>query len=292
MSERFKNLQARVLTGSILAALFIVTGVLSAYSVAAKLMLLGLGLIALAICSWEFIVFSPLPVEGAKKFLWQLALAVCFLLAPLWALKTCFIVSCNFGMAHEIAIALFAKGVFLAGCFFFILMAVAGRTSLDLVSHLFERVLPALALIGGGGAALIVLCLSANSPRSLFWVVLVVAINDIAAYFGGASMGGPKLSPALSPNKTISGSLCGLAAGAVIGILAGVLFNFQGGLIRLLALALLVVVAAQCGDLLKSYLKRLVGVKDSSSLLPGHGGVLDRLDGILLGAIPALLWWA
>jgi phosphatidate cytidylyltransferase len=152
------------------------------------------------------------------------------------------------------------------------------------------RELPlAVFLVGIGGAALVALPLLPGGAWMLLWVVLVVSVNDSAAYFIGSRLGGPKLCPAISPNKTWSGSvggvLCGVAGGVALGSL-----STAAGWAESLPLSLGVVVAAQCGDLMKSYLKRLHGVKDSGTILPGHGGVLDRIDGILAGGLVTYIW--
>ncbi|TFI60212.1 phosphatidate cytidylyltransferase [Sphingomonas parva] len=112
----------------------------------------------------------------------------------------------------------------------------------------------------------------------VFWLMLVTWSTDIFAYFAGRSIGGPKLAPRISPNKTWSGLLGGMAGAGVIGAVAAILcglgpvFAIAGAPLGLLA---------QLGDLYESKVKRRLGVKDSGSLLPGHGGVLDRVDGLL-----------
>lgn len=114
-----------------------------------------------------------------------------------------------------------------------------------------------------------------------FWALGVVWATDIGAYFAGRSIGGPKLAPSISPSKTWAG----LGGGIVTALLLGFALHVWAGLPILLAAASgLLAVLAQAGDLFESHLKRRAGVKDSGSLLPGHGGVLDRLD----GAVPVL----
>ncbi|HEX8534286.1 MAG TPA: phosphatidate cytidylyltransferase [Allosphingosinicella sp.] len=112
----------------------------------------------------------------------------------------------------------------------------------------------------------------------VFWAMVVTWATDICAYFAGRSIGGPKLAPRVSPNKTWAGLIGGIAGAAVFGYLTayfldlGSPFLYIGG-----AMA----VIAQAGDLYESWVKRRAGVKDSGTILPGHGGVLDRLDGLL-----------
>ena len=116
----------------------------------------------------------------------------------------------------------------------------------------------------------------------LIWVFLVVWSTDIGAYFAGRAIGGPKLAPSISPNKTIAG----LAGGVICAtLLAGVWANFAKLPQLLLWLAVPFAVAAQIGDLFESGLKRRAGVKDSGTWLPGHGGLLDRLDGLVPVAV-------
>lgn len=118
---------------------------------------------------------------------------------------------------------------------------------------------------------------------AILFLFAVVWATDIFAYFVGRSLGGPKLAPSISPGKTQSGAI----GGTLGGVLAGVaLAAFAGlGSIPLLALvALLLSVVSQAGDLFESWVKRRHGVKDSGNLIPGHGGVLDRVDGLVAAA--------
>lgn len=116
----------------------------------------------------------------------------------------------------------------------------------------------------------------------LIWVFLVVWATDIGAYFAGRAIGGPKLAPSISPNKTIAGLVGGVISAA---LLAGAWVYFVKLPAMLLWLAVLFAVAAQLGDLFESGLKRRAGVKDSGTWLPGHGGLLDRLDGLVPVAV-------
>lgn len=131
-------------------------------------------------------------------------------------------------------------------------------------------------------------------PRGLvtvIWLVLVVAATDIGGYFGGRLVGGPKLWPRVSPKKTWAG----LAGGIVLAVLAGVVAGAAAGetpVSVLAASAAATAVVAQAGDLAESALKRHFGVKDSGRLLPGHGGALDRFDGLApAAAAMALASW-
>jgi phosphatidate cytidylyltransferase len=118
----------------------------------------------------------------------------------------------------------------------------------------------------------------------LFFPLVVTWICDSAAMLGGRAIGGPKLAPAISPGKTWSGAIAGVVAGTLTGALyALVVFphvQIRFAVIVALALAFALSIIGQIGDLAESLLKREAGVKDSSRLIPGHGGVLDRLDSL------------
>ena len=116
----------------------------------------------------------------------------------------------------------------------------------------------------------------------LIWTFIVTWSTDIGAYFTGRNFGRRKLAPAISPNKTVEGLLGGIVVAALLGG-AWVLSTGLG--LPLLALAPVLAVAAQGGDLFESGMKRRAGVKDSGEWLPGHGGALDRLDGLVPVAV-------
>lgn len=122
----------------------------------------------------------------------------------------------------------------------------------------------------------------AHGLELLVWAFIVTWSTDIGAYFAGRSFGRRKLAPTISPNKTIEGLYGGIAAATILG---GAWAIATGLGPALLALAPVLAVAAQAGDLFESGMKRRAGVKDSGTWLPGHGGALDRLDGLVPVAV-------
>lgn len=119
---------------------------------------------------------------------------------------------------------------------------------------------------------------------AILWLVGVVIASDVSGYFAGRTLGGPKFWPAISPKKTWSGTIAGWLGAAVVG--AGAMQAGVGGW-SLLLVSPLVAFAGQMGDIAESWFKRRAGVKDSSALLPGHGGFLDRFDALIFAALVA-----
>jgi len=124
---------------------------------------------------------------------------------------------------------------------------------------------------------------------NVLYVVLVVWAADIGAYFVGRLVGGPRLAPAISPGKTWSGAVGGLCAGLAAG-LAAAEWLAPGASLRPALAALVLAAVSQAGDLFESWIKRRSGVKDSGHLIPGHGGLMDRLDGMMAAALAAALF--
>lgn len=136
----------------------------------------------------------------------------------------------------------------------------------------------ALVLVRGGPEGL----------PTIAWMVGLVIAADTGGYLAGRSIGGPKLAPRISPNKTWAGLGGAVAGAAFVGLLAGFIVNHTNVWVLLLLSGALGVVE-QAGDLVESALKRHFGVKDASHIIPGHGGVLDRVDGLLAVAVAVLV---
>jgi phosphatidate cytidylyltransferase len=172
----------------------------------------------------------------------------------------------------EAALICLVGGALLGGLVAWVLGAPPGWTGLGVV----YLGLPALALIW------------LRSIPDLGWglllgLLVVVWTTDTAAYVAGRSLGGPRLAPAVSPSKTWSGLCGGVLGAALAGALTAWLLG-SGRLAQAAGLGAILAAVSQLGDLIESAFKRLAGVKDSGSLIPGHGGILDRVDGLLLAA--------
>ncbi len=121
-----------------------------------------------------------------------------------------------------------------------------------------------------------------NGSDIVLWTFLIVWATDVAGLIVGRSIGGPKLAPTVSPNKTWSGLIGGILASMFVALLSSVIFTESASFFIIFGGLLAII--EQAGDLIESKFKRIFGVKDSGNLIPGHGGVMDRLDGLTLVA--------
>ena len=240
----------------------------------------GVGLVLLALVavyagSWAFTVFAAL----AALLLFEEWGAMHDLARP-WrrAGGGLLAVASLFAHAGEVRMALFLLVVMAVALAFF----ARARAPHWAVAGIFYAGLPMLALIRMrdtvGGADLVL------------WTMGIVWATDILAYFAGRSIGGPRIWPEVSPNKTWAGLLGGMAGAALFSLLFALVRDWTWSPLLLLALGLGLAVVAQAGDFFESFLKRRAGVKDSGALLPGHGGVMDRLDGLVPVACLVGLW--
>ena len=238
-----------------------------------------LAMIAVAALWFGGWVFTLFIIVLAAIGLWEWT-GICGAIDPLW-LRSGLIAALVFGLtlAHignmTWALALLAAAAALA-----LTIACARRAYGWASLGVIYIAIPSIALIafrqeGEKGVLIIV------------FVALVVWATDIAAYFGGRSIGGPKLWQLVSPKKTWSGAVSGLT-GAIVAAVIFILAVGTGSRTAVLVLAILLSVGAQTGDLAESAFKRRFGTKDSGTIIPGHGGVLDRLDGLYVAL--ALAW--
>ena len=124
----------------------------------------------------------------------------------------------------------------------------------------------------------------AAGMETLLWLLAVVWATDTASYGAGRLIGGAKLSPVISPNKTWSGLLGGLGSAGIVGALTAVILE-KDGVMVLAMLSAAIGLISQAGDLAESWIKRHFRVKDTSAIIPGHGGLFDRVDGLLAAAV-------
>jgi phosphatidate cytidylyltransferase len=178
----------------------------------------------------------------------------------------------HFGAAGA-ALALLLAGLVLAFGWMLARPAAAHGMKRFVTTGLLYAGLPAIALVW--------LRQQADGFHLVVWTMAIVWATDTFAYFAGRAIGGPKLWPAVSPNKTWAGLFGGVAAASVASAALGAAFGWASGMALLAAMGAALALVAQGGDLLESHLKRRAGVKDSGRLLPGHGGIMDRVDGLV-----------
>lgn len=228
----------------------------------------GFVLVAAVLLAWEwFRLASPAEASGQRGFWFIGCVVVCVIVAafaPVWLALIAVVLA-----AGAVFVGLGRKGWLTFGVPYLALPCVA---LLWLRHTEFDDGLDGRVVI--------------------FWLLAVVWASDVGAYFTGRLIGGPKLAPAISPNKTWAGFAGGALAAALTG---GVAISVIGAALERNSLWLFVLVSvtvgicAQGGDLLESWLKRHFGVKDTSQLIPGHGGVLDRVDGLMTAAVLSAL---
>lgn len=192
------------------------------------------------------------------------------------------------------------------GWFFVAMIAVAIIISLK-EWYKMSLMMPDALLIGAAGALYIIFCFMAFSHLRLMEfhgaglalaLILSIWASDSGAYFAGKTIGGPKMAPSISPNKTWAGLIGGVISSTAALVLyatyVGPAISFQyhdlripsgASILELAILGVFITLSGQAGDLLVSKMKRKVGVKDTGHLIPGHGGLLDRIDSLLLASI-------
>lgn len=217
-------------------------------------------------------------------------------------------------MAHEWAVLAaprspwpMAAAAALVGCLAIVMLelgapttafasALLGPVLVAAALHLLRAGPPGSAALGAlyvGLPALSLVWLRNDVPAGrehVMWLLLVVWSTDVCAYFVGRTVGGPKLAPRISPGKTWAGLMGGIVGAALLGGLAG--WAVGAGFWLAAAIAVVLAAVSQAGDLFESGFKRRAGVKDSGHLIPGHGGLLDRIDGLIFAvpAFAALVW--
>lgn len=258
------DLQVRFL--SAVAAIALIGG---AYFVKGVNGILAISLVVVLMGAWEFGRMSIKPLYKSRKIM-LLYMTICSLLLPI------------FSFASGLILPTFAASI----CLFFTgsLWLSRERIKIDKLQNLLAvsalgflycTLFPSFAfkiLLGDKGIQIFLTFLS------------VVFAGDVFAYFFGKFFGKTRLMPALSPKKTVEGAVGGAFGSIVIALIANEIFTLEWTPFFTAISAVLTGVVAQTGDLFESLLKRNAGVKDSGRIMPGHGGVLDRLDGVYFGA--------
>ncbi len=196
----------------------------------------------------------------------------------------------SFGAAAPVLAMMDQVGVAFALLALGAAVAAVGKNSSNRLSRIFSAL--GMQYIGVTGIAFIWLRFDpAMGLATVLWLASVVIATDSAGYFVGRTVGGPKLLPRISPKKTWSGLAGGVIAASGVGVFA-VHLTGQSTIFFVALLSACIAIVAQTGDFIESGLKRYFSVKDAGSIIPGHGGVLDRLDGFL-AATPfvAILTW-
>lgn len=220
----------------------------------------GAIMVAVAAGAWEWAGFAGRNAPAARV---AYAAAVMAAVAVTWSMT---------GAAQTRHWFLVAAALWWLGALAWVALAPgSGRPAAAAIAGFLVMVPAAVSL------AWLVL-LEPDGQRLLFFLVALIAAADIGAYFGGRRWGSRRLAPRVSPGKTWEGLWSGFAAAVLVAVVGGRLLGFQG--VSWLVVCVLVVLASVVGDLVESMFKRRVGLKDSSALLPGHGGVLDRVDSL------------
>ena len=196
-------------------------------------------------------------------------------------------------VASAVVIVAIALGALWLGGWVWVafVMAVAGGVLVEwrgLVRRLEPSLLRQLLWTVGGiayiapaAAMLLYLRQAPGGFGNVLTVIALVAAIDIGAYFTGRAIGGPKIAPSISPSKTWAGLLGGVLGAEAVLFLASNLSGAQADVLSIVGLGIAAAVLAQAGDFFESWMKRRAGVKDSGGLIPGHGGLFDRVDGLI-----------
>ena len=269
-----RNLSSAVIVGLVLVVLFVGTSFVGPAAV------MALVIVVLAIAALEFFTQTANRGLGAPMVVGVVAC----LAAPLAA----------YYMSH-LAIAMVVVFAFVAGA---VSLVGSNDDQSGAITSLGTLMLGVgyIGLLGSyAGMILRMSTLSAALPNvgtdTLFIAVFAVAANDIGAYFVGSAIGRTPLKESISPNKTVEGVIGGTIATFCVVVILGLQSETWDSLMEWIMLAAVVSIAAPIGDLLESVLKRSLGVKDFGTVLKGHGGVLDRFDGVLL-SLPSVYFLA
>jgi phosphatidate cytidylyltransferase len=278
------ELNTRVKTATVILLPVVILLIFASFSLWAKLLASLLAFLLVLICSYEFSNVARNENSEALKFYIYF---ISTLLAPLISIviSFCYLMLCD----HALVPYDKASNIILFSSIASFVIALSyafleGQNSPERPRQILQELPIAILSIGFGGASLILLPVVPGGLGLLFVTMLVVIANDVGAYFVGNKYGGPKLSQFISPSKTKSGAIGGIVLGLMACLFASFLFLSNLSILDTLIMGLLIGISSQLGDLSESYLKRLNNAKDMGHILPGHGGIYDRIDGLLLAA--------
>ena len=256
-------LEQRIASSLVLAAVAIVAVLVGGW------LFTGVVLLAIVIMAGEWVRLIPEATPRARRWCWLAIVTLC----------ATAVLAMELGRG-DIALAALLLGPFVAAA----VAALQGAVPPDRAAGGMVYVgVPTLALVWLRNDLV-------GGIDHMLWFLAVIWSTDICAYFAGRTIGGPRLAPRISPGKTWAGLIGGVAGAALIG--GGAAAWSGAGLWLPACLAVLLALVAQGGDLFESFLKRRIGLKDSGHLIPGHGGLLDRVDGLLFAApVCALALW-
>jgi len=259
------NLKTRLITAFVLIVVFLSAILIGGY------VLKALVFIVSAICAYEYYSFS------LKKKKELTILYSSFSLFSLIGFAVCSFKGLAFGFLFGLVLAI------LLTCYLIERSEYQEDFLAFVPATLIGFCYPAVFLI-----VFYVLC-SNYSKEHLFWLVTTVALVDTGGYFFGSYFGGRKLAPRISPKKTVSGLIGGVLLASIVSAFLAPYLGLDLNCYKAFFIGLLISIFAVSGDLFESLLKRTYGVKDSSYFLPGHGGFLDRIDGLLVASTALLL---
>lgn len=256
-------LEQRIASSLVLAAVAIVSVLVGGWLFTVVI------LVAIVIMAGEWVRLIPEATPRARRLCWLAIVAVC----------------ASAVLAMELGRADLALGALLLGP----PLAAAAAALLRGVPP--DRAAGGIAYVGVPTLAIVWLRNDlAGGIDHVLWFMAVIWSTDICAYFAGRTIGGRRLAPTISPGKTWAGLIGGVCGAALVGGAAAAWGG--GGVVLAMGLAIVLALVAQGGDLFESFLKRRIGLKDSGHLIPGHGGLLDRIDGLVFAApVCALALW-
>jgi phosphatidate cytidylyltransferase len=234
------------------------------------------------------IIVAVLELWLGGSALWVLATVAALIMGGEWAGLTRAEDKRRF-MQYALCIPLALMSPLAAGPSLLAMAAIAGATIFTLIVTRNRWLAAGVPYVALPIMALLWIRMQDDGLLLAFWALSLVWATDIGAFFAGRNFGGPKVAPSISPNKTWSGLIGGMIAALLLGWGLASYYDLPFQLAMASpGLALL----AQAGDFFESWMKRRAGVKDSGTILPGHGGVLDRLDGVVTSLpVAALLIW-